>query len=905
MERIPGIRRFFRLPADASTVTREIEEEIAFHLEERVQALVGRGMALAEARREAEREFGDVGAARAELAEIDRLTVRRERRSRWWDAFRYDARLAVRGLRREPAFGAAVVVMLALGIGVNAAMFGIADRLLLSAPSQVVEPDDVVRVLYRHTPSRSGELTTTSIVPYADYAALRDGVPGFGEVAAYSVSFYSVLGRGAEATELEIVGVTGEYFRTLGVEPEMGRFIREAEDTPPVGGRVLVLSHAFWRSRFGGDPGVIGRTVEVDHASYEVIGVAPRGFNGIDLEPVHAWVPVSALGADRGGDDWHITRNMHWLHIVARLAPGATPQVVGEQASATFVAAYGDRFKDDGTAGVVLGSLIAARAPDVGVATAQRSGRIALWLLGVSLLVLVIACANVANLMLARGMRRQREVGVRLAVGVGRLRLAGQVLTETLVLTLAGAVLGLVLAHWSGQLARSLLLPDMEWTGSPIDRRVLLFAVAIAGATALLAALAPALHAARADVVVLLGLGGRATHRRSRLRSGLVALQAMLSVLLLVGAGLFVRSLNRAASVPLGFDPDRVATFGWHATALGWDAARTRALYDAGVERVRGLPEVEAAALGMTSPMNSALYGSIRVPGLDSVPNPPGGGPYFSAVTPDYFRTLGARIVRGRPFTSRDVSGSTAVVIVTELLARMLWPGQDALGRCLVHLNEDEQTCREVVGVVEDSRYSTVEGEPTAMFFSPLAQASGRGWRTLFVRLNDDPAAGIAAVRRALVALEPGLPHVRATLLRTRVDPQLQPWRLGATMFTVFGALALVLAAVGVYGVIAYDVARRRRELGVRVAFGARAPGLVAMVLGDAVKLTAVGALAGVALAGWAAPLIEPLLFRVSPRDPVVLAAVAALILTIGLLAAAMPAVRAARVQPTEALREE
>jgi predicted permease len=317
------------------------------------------------------------------------------------------------------------------------------------------------------------------------------------------------------------------------------------------------------------------------------------------------------------------------------------------------------------------------------------------------------------------------------------------------------------------------------------------------------------------------------------------------------------------------------------------------------------LPQVEAAALAMTEPMWSARYASIRVPGLDSVPEPPGGGPYYSPVSPGYFRTMGARILRGRAFTERDVPGSAPVVIVTETLARMLWPGEDALGRCFVHLDEDESLCREVVGIVENTQYSSVEGEPTAMFFSPIAQQPGGSWRTLFVRLAGDPDRAIPAVRRALVELEPGLPHVQAEMLSTRVDAQILPWRLGATLFSAFGVLALLLAGLGLYGVIAYDVAQRRRELGIRIAFGARALTLVRMVLREAASILLLGLIAGLALAGWAAGYVEPLLFQVSPRDPAVLIGVAALLLAIGLAAAALPAWRAGRVQPTEALREE
>jgi predicted permease len=907
MERIPRVRRWFRLPKDETTIGREIDDEIGFHLRARIAALEAAGVAPEAARRAAEREFGDVMAARAELSAIDRVTVRRRRRTQRWRSALWDARQAVRGMRRSPSFAAVVVLTLGLGIGVNAAMFGITDRLLLSPPAHVTAAAEVVRVLYRSTSSGTSEPRTNAMLPYLDYALMRDGVGSFASVAAYSSPSYSVLGRGREATELRVVSATASLFPTLGVRPALGRFFVASEDTPPQGVRVVVLSHGLWRGRFGGDPGVIGRTVEIDHATYEVVGVAPRGFAGIDFEPVHAWVPVSITGAAYDSASWHTSRSMHWLRMVARLAPGIGAEVARQEAAATFLAANERRFDGDPNADVVLGSVRAALAPEAGTraGAAQKSGRIALWLLAVSLLVLVSACANVANLLLARGMRRRRDIGVLMALGIGRARLVRQVLTETLILALCGGVVGLLLAHWGGHVARVLLLPDVEWTGSPIDGRVLAFAASIACIAALLAGVAPALHALGVDAATLLRMGGRGTARRSAASTALVALQATLSVVLLAGAGLFVRSLQRAASVPLGFEPERVTTFQWHTAGLDWGRSRTQGLYAAALERVRALPEVEAAALGTSVPMWSALYASIRLPGQDSVAEPTDGGPYYSPVSADYFRTMGARVLRGRVFTDGDVAGSAPVAVVTASLARLLWPGEDAVGRCFFHGRDADGVCRTVVGVVEDTRYSSLEAEPTPMFFVPLAQEPTMGWRTLFVRFAGDTGEGIAAVRRALDRIEPGLPHVQATPLQTRVDPQIQPWRLGASLFSAFGALALLLVGIGLYGVVAYDVSQRRRELGIRLAIGARGRALVRMVLGQAMSMVVLGLVVGLALTGWAAGYVEPLLFQVSPRDPAVLVGVAALLFVIGVGAASVPAWRAARIRPTETLRED
>ncbi|HEX2167533.1 MAG TPA: FtsX-like permease family protein, partial [Longimicrobiales bacterium] len=409
------------------------------------------------------------------------------------------------------------------------------------------------------------------------------------------------------------------------------------------------------------------------------------------------------------------------------------------------------------------------------------------------------------------------------------------------------------------------------------------------------------------DAAGMIALAGRGTYRRSSLRAGLVAVQAALSILLLVGAGLFVRSFDRVSDVPLGFGPDNVLMFDWRRTGVDWNRARVHQLYDDGLERVRALPHVEAAAITTTAPMTSAFWGGMGVPGMDSAPLPDDAeeGPYFASVSTDYFRTVGARIISGRAFSDADVSGSRPVAIVTERTARMIWPGEEAVGKCFVNLNETDGACREVVGVVEDTRYREVLAEPSMMYYLPVAQVPAFALRTLLVRPRGDVDAAARAVRDALASLEPGLPHVQVTPLSSRVDPQLQPWRLGAFLFTGFGALALLLSTLGLYGVVAYDIAQRKRELGIRVALGAGSARVLTMVIGDAVRVIAAGLVIGLLAAVFAAQYVEPLLFDVSPRDPRVLGVAALLLIAVAVAAAALPAWRAAHVHPTEALRED
>lgn len=893
------MRRMFRLPPSESTLGRDIDEEIAFHIEARVESLIRDGEAPAEARRRAEQEFGDVAAARAELASIDRVTLRRGRKSAWWDAVWQDGRQALRGMRRNPAFTLAVVLTFALGIGVNAAMFGITDRLLLSAPPHIAEADEVVRVLYEHTP-RSSEHMRSDRFPYPDYTALRD-VDAFAETAAWS-PWSVVLGRGESSAELRVGQATATFFPLLGVQPEIGRFFTVAEDAVPRGENVVVLGYRLWRDRFGGDSGVLGRAIELDGDRYVVIGVAPPGFNGIELRPIDAWVPVSAIGPSMGGPSWHTFDGMHWLQVVARLREGMDVDVAQQQAEVRFLARNAERFEGDSTARVLLGSVIAARSPVIGAGTQQRSGRIALWLLGVSAVVVMIACVNVINLLLARGMRQRREAGVRLALGISRRRLALQTLTETLLIATAAAALGLLLAHWTGRVAQGLLLPDVAWTGS--TQRVILFTAAVALVCAIVASIAPALHAARSSVTALLGAGTRTTYRASTLRAGLVALQATLSVLLLAGAGLFLRSLREASSIPLGYDQHQVAAFSWSQGSVDWSRERTFALYDAALERVQAMPQVDAAALSMTQPGWSRLYGHISLRDRDSLATTR--DIYFTPVTPDYFRATGAHILRGRAFTEHDVAGSRPVAIVTESLAHVLWPGEEALGQCIVTEPVAGAPCREVVGVTSDVRYASALDEPSLMYYLSMAQQPGRGsMRGLLVRLRGDPESGLSAVRRVLQTLEGDMPYVHAQLLEERFAPELLPWRLGAVMFSAFGLLALTLASLGLYGVITYDVAQRRRELGVRFALGARASSVLRLVLGDALRVVAAGLAIGIAAAVWASQWIEPLLYGVSGRDPGVHGGAAGMLLVVALLAAALPAWHAARIHPTEALRDD
>jgi predicted permease len=701
--------------------------------------------------------------------------------------------------------------------------------------------------------------------------------------------------------------VTANYFRVLGVQPALGRFFMPDEDRAPVGSLVAVVSHGFWRHQLGEARDVVGHTIVLDGKTFTIVGVAPEHFTGVDLENVDLWVPVSALAATSFGDDWATSPHSIWVRTVGRLAPGATPARVNAEATVAFRRAVRswEQPRRDTLATIVAGPIVAARGPE----QAPAEARISLWLVGVAGIVLLVACANVATLLLARAAGRRREIAVRLALGVGRRRLVRQLLTETLLLATLAAVAALLVTHWGGAAVRTLLLPNVAWEGSPLDARVLAFTTAATMLTVLLAGLAPALQASATDVAGALAAGTRqGGARRSALHAGLLVAQAALSVVLLVGAGLFVRSLHRVRAHDAGIDLPRVLLVRIDLERAGFATPRVRALYTAAVERARQIPGVERAALAaMSVPTQTGAALSTAIPGRDSLPPLPNGGPYYGAVGADYFAALGARVVRGRGITDADERLGARVAVVNETLARHYWPpgSGSPLGTCV--LLGSDSTCTEVVGVVQDIMLFRLVNDERAQLYLPLTHpafpVSAPG--ALLVRTGGEAAPVAGPLRRQLQGLAPGMPYVDVRSFEELVAPQLQPWRLGATMFAVFGGLALLIAAVGLYGVLAYAVSQRTHEVGVRMALGATTRDVVGLVVRDGVRVAGLGLALGAGIALAAGRFVAPLLYETSPRDPVVLGTTAVVLLVVAVLASLIPARRAAHVDPSVALRGE
>jgi putative ABC transport system permease protein len=894
------IRRLFRLPPSRESVPRDVEAEIQFHIDSRSDELTAEGKTPEEARAIAAREFGDLEAARSELAAIDQRRENRQRRAGWWDVIRQDSRYAFRSIRRDTLFSTAIVLTLALGIGANATVFGVLDWLVLRAPAHVSQPETVAK-LYITTVRGESPPQAQDAFSYPMYLALREGVQGVTGVSAVASRQLS-SGRGSDAILVKARLITPNYFDLLGVKPALGRFFSEDEAIPPSGSAVVVLGWEFWRTRFGGESSVIGRTVPIGPLSYTVVGIAPKGLTAMDLGKVDVWLPISAAAADGQLTSWHTSPNSTWIRLFARLAPGTTFESVSASAAAVAARTASDsrlRWKAvDARALPIFGT----RNFD---GTRSGEGRVAVWLAAVSLVVLLIACANVANLLLARARRRHREIAVRIALGISRGRLAALFGIEGLLLALLGGFAALLLAYVGGGVIRQVLLSDVAWTSSPVDYRVFGVTAAIAVFTGCFIGLGPALLAINSSVAGTLKSGSReVSGRRSIGRTALLVLQPALSVFLLVGAGLFVRSLANVRALDIGMDPSRVLVATVDLQPTSYTQAEASALFERALDGVLRVPGVETAAIGATIPFDSDEGIFVVLPGrADSMLTLGSQVPSFNTVTAAFFETMGIRLVAGRLFTAdEDRGGMPRVAVVNQTFARTAWPGRSPIGECI--RTAGDPVCATVVGMVHDSRRSSLIEEPSLQFYVPLSQGT-LPYRALFVRTTNDPERLAPAIERVLHSTAADLPYVKAFSLQGSLDPQVRPWVLASTMFGVFGSLALLVAAVGVYSVLAYSVAQRTREIGVRMALGASSFSVLRMFLSSGMRVAGAGVAIGSALALAFAGMLAPLLFDTSPRDPVVFVFVAVGMLLTALLASALPAWRAAAVDPATAIRAE
>ncbi len=923
MRRPTGVRRLLRLPAGRRPVEREIDDEIAFHFEATIAELRARGLTSEEAQREAVRRFGDLPEVRRGLREIDSLSDCQEQRRDRMGALAHDLRWAVRALAKDRRVALFVVLTLMLGIGANATMFGIVDRLLLRPPPHVSNDPHLSSVYVRREGRDYGVYFAKS-TSYPAFAALRDDSAAFTDVAAVWGNSAS-LGRGPEAVRIVVALGTANLFPMLGVRAELGRFFAPDEDRRSTAKPPVVISHGLWSRQYGSDEQVLGREIQINQRFYTIVGVAPLGFNGPFINRVDAWIPMHVAAPEFANDTFETYHDMRWLEVVALRRHGVSREAAEARATTSFQRLMREARKEDSSARIVLASMVPARGAEAlqgvlggGSNSGNLSARVAAWLGIVAAIVLVIACANVANLLLLRAARRRREIAVRLALGISRGRLAVQLLMESMILAVLGGASALLVVPVATRLLRGTLIGRAEIGAGELDMRLVIFTAVCVLAVGVAAGLAPLVLSRKFELTDALKAGVReGSVRRSRLRSGLLVMQGALSMLLLIGAGLFVRSLHHVSQLDLGFHPDRVMVAQIDLSGVVPDRAGFEDFWRRALERAQALPSVERAALSVTTPLESGWSLDVALPGRDSLPPFPGGQAYLNAVTADYFATIGLRLVAGRGFSAADAAGSPPVTVVSQAMADFLWPNEDPLGKCFSIVVDERRgaqrvpvrgPCIMVVGMSQNTRAHDFRAGGSAEYFVPLTQSPEMmHWRVLFVRTREGAVAATTAqdVRRLLQSMGSNLPFADVRMLREVVATQTRPWELGATMFGLFGVLALLIAAVGLYSTVAYEMAQRTHEFGVRQALGARGVDVGRLVVGRALRYALPGLLLGLGLGLVATRAVRTLLFEVSPYDPLVYGVVGLTLLGAALVAAIGPARRAWRLDPVAALREE
>ncbi len=811
-----------------------------------------------------------------------------------------DLRFALRLMARKPGLTAMAVVSLALGIGVNSSIFTLVNAVLLSEPP-ISRPDRVVEV---YTSDSDGFLYGTSSVP--DYFDLRDGSDVFSGLAAGRT--YPVTFDDGESTDL-LMGeiVSGNYFDVLGVRARIGRTFLPEEDRIPGTHPVVVLGHEFWQRRFAGDPAILGRTLKLNGQELEVVGVAAESFKGtLPAFRIELWMPL--MMSDQLSEKPILERRgSRSLLLKGRLADG----VALEQAQAQLgtlagrlAAEYPETNEDRAITLVPIRDVILNPGFD------GPARGVAGFLMAIVGLVLLIACSNVANLFLARASDRRKELALRLALGSGRGRLVRQLLTESLLVALLGGLASLLFATWTARLIAGFRppIPIPVALELGVDLRVLAFTLLLAVLTGVLCGLAPALQASRPDLVpalkdeaAALGRG----YRRFGLRNILVVGQVAVSTLLLIGAGLFIRSLMNAQAI----DPGFTLRHGVAATLMprlggAYSEAEAELLYRDLLERARALPGVSSAAVAEFLPLGLAISNKgvwIEGQELEEGQDPPAID--TMAIGPGYFETLGIALERGRDFSDLDDASAPGAVIVNQTLARRTWPGADPLGRRLRFDDAPDATVFEVVGVAADGKYRTLGEAPRPYLYTPYAQ-TGDFMLTL-VLASEREGETLGAVRRLLAGVDPQLPIFEIKTLSEHLDIMLFAPRMGAALLAAMGFLGLVLASVGLYGVVAYSVARRTREIGVRMALGAGKGDVLGMVVGEGMVLVAIGVALGAGAALVVTRALQGLLYGVGASDPMTYVAVSLFLLAVAWLANFLPARRATGIDPIHALRYE
>jgi predicted permease len=882
------IRRLFRLSLfRRRDVIRDVDDEIAFHIAMRETRLRRTGMSPDEAATVARTRFGDVAGIRDECLDESHRLARRERAVLWLDELRRDVVVAARSLRRAKAFTIAVVSTLALGIGANTTLFTVMRAVILHPVSGVPHPESLFEV---------GDGVA--------YPAYRDIVQATPNVPLAAISERRIaLGSGTSVSHTTGALVSGNYFNVVGVRTAIGRALGPSDDVAGAA-PAAVLANAYWSRALGADPSVIGRTVSVNGAPVTVVGVAAPGFSGLHLGvvpdvwlPIHAWETIAPSSQQALRIE---SRNWEWLALIGRVPPGMTNENV-ERAIARALSAL-----DPGVPPAVLAENTRLRLAQA--AALPRGARTAVVgfvfvLSAVVVLVLLTACANIAGLMLSRAAYREREIGVRIALGAGRGRLVRQLLTEALVLSVVGGAAGVVLFATLRVVLGSIRLPGGIDGGAvhlDIDTRLAGFAVVVSVVTGILVGMTPALQAARSDALSSLKGGRSRGARQQRLRGALVTAQVAIALVLLVGTGLFTRALSKALSIDIGFRSDSLITMTVDPGLAQLDGPRSRLYFADVLERVLRVTGVRGATFTANAPLTSSR--DRESADIGGYTPPPGSRVMFerNAVGPRYHEIMGIPMIAGRGFEASDNESRPPVAIINETAAKQYFAGRSAVGAFVTLSGVTFQ----IIGVSRDAKYHDLTESPSPyVYFALLQMKAAVGSPTLVARVSGVASRLVRPIATAAREANPAVPVFGESTMTQRLDAILAPQLIGAWLLGAFGVLALIVAAIGIYGIVAYAVSQRTREIGIRMALGARATSVLGLVIRGEAGFVALGIPLGLGLAVFLARAMARFLFGVGTTDPTTFAGMSVVMLGVGLLASLIPARRATRIDPLIALR--
>ena len=884
----------------ASTVHVEAQEgfaeELEGHLQMHTDDNVRKGMSATEARRDAVMKLGGVEQTKELYHDRQTLPI--------LEVFMQDVRYGLRMLRKNPGFTAVAVLSLALGIGANTTIFTVVNAVLLSALpvrdlSRLVQMDTVdSKTLV--TQARAEKLQM-SFPNFQDY---RRENQVFTDLAAFMPTAVTWSG-GAEPRQLQTELVSANYFEVLGVRPALGRFFMPDEDTKPNGNDVAVLSYTLWANKLGSEPNIIGKPLIFNARPYIVIGIAPRGFRGtVTFFSSEVWIPTSMKDQILDGKEKDFFNDRRFLTVstFGRLKPGV--EMSAAEASLKTMATHLEaEFPKDNSGRSVALSLLADAA--VGVNDHKRIALAGAMMMGVVGLVLLIACVNLANLLLAQGARRQKEISLRAALGANRSRIVRQMLTESMLLSLAGGVVGLAVAYAGRSILWSFRPPFIDQSGIylSLDSHVLLFTLGVAIFTGFIFGLVPAVKASRPDLMDTLksgGRGGTMGWRRDPLRSLLVIGEMALALIALVGAGLFLRSMQNAQKTELGFESKNLLAMNFDLGALHYEEGRGQQFYRAAIEKVKNSPGVASVTIASNAPIGGGFLRTVFPEGRDEASGYRGTLTAVDDITPNYFETLRIPVLRGRTFSDADRKETAVVAIASEAMAKQFWPNEEAVGKRF-HFFGDAML-RQIVGVVANSVVNEVGEAPQPIVFLPMAQDYVPA-ATLQVRTTGNPEGMVATARAALQSLDPNLAVTNVFTIEQILSQALWAPRMGGFLLALFGGLALLLSAVGVYGVLSYSVNQQTREIGLRMALGAQRRDVMRLILGQGLRLAVLGLGLGVLVALGLMRVLVSLLFGVRAYDPSTYTAVTLLLTAVALIACYIPARRAMRVDPMVALR--